>query len=218
MDRAGRLFYSDMVPAQFPVVVKALLVHRAKWGEKGPVLQELYGPNGQGQDVAKKDNISRLLGYGPSAVDEAWECSTNRATLVGFGEITNPSLANQYRIPLPPSLERVTEPRTVTVTVAWMAPINPRSRNYRTVKLNARPVSPMESAFGVEEQNTNLPMHPPAAALYFTYVMRVTVSFSFTTVIFPLKFGVRRRISTNRFDMASRSPSRLVKRYQFMSR
>ena len=102
-------------PAYYGIVVKALLVHRADWGTKGPVLNEFYGPKGQGKYVARKDNIARVLGYGRPHVEEVMTCAANRATLVGFGEVAADRSATLYRVPLPPSLERVTAPRSITL-------------------------------------------------------------------------------------------------------
>jgi Subtilase family len=117
MDQNGGSLHAQMDAAFYAVVIKALLVHRARWGSKGQLLEELYGPHGQGTYVLRRDNIARLLGYGRSAIDEAMECTPHRATLVGYGEVASGLEANLYRIPLPPSLERVTEPRAVTVTL-----------------------------------------------------------------------------------------------------
>ena len=126
-------------PAYYGIVVKALLVHRADWGTKGPVLNEFYGPKGQGKYVARKDNIARVLGYGRPHVEEVMTCAANRATLVGFGEVAADRSATLYRVPLPPSLERVTAPRSITMTLAWFSPVNVRHRAYRRAKLELAP-------------------------------------------------------------------------------
>ena len=67
-------------------------------------------------------------------------CAANRATLVGYGAAAADLSARLYRVPLPPSLERVTEPRSVTMTLAWFSPINVRHRAYRRAKLEIQPV------------------------------------------------------------------------------
>ena len=118
MDRDDGSMHADMEEAFRGVVVKALLVHRARWGSRAALLDRNYGPHGQGKHVERRDNISRLLGYGFPNMEEALSCAPNRATLVGYGTIAAGD-ANIHRIPLPQCLERVTEPRTLTVTVAW---------------------------------------------------------------------------------------------------
>ena len=134
MDRDGGSMHADMEEGFRGVVVKALLVHRARWGSRAAFLDREYGPHGQGKYVERRDNISRLLGYGFPNVEEALSCAPNRATLAGYGTIAAGE-ANIHRIPLPRSLERVTEPRTLTLTVAWFSPVNRRHQAYRRAKL-----------------------------------------------------------------------------------
>ena len=74
MDPENGAILDGVDPAYYGVVVKALLVHRADWGTKGPVLNELYAPKGQGKYVARKDNIARVLGYGRPHVEEVMTC------------------------------------------------------------------------------------------------------------------------------------------------
>ena len=136
-DNGGIL--TDVDPMYYGVVVKALLGHRARWGDLGSLLDGIFGPTGQGSYVSRKDNITRVLGYGPPIVEEAMSCASNRATLVGYGEAQANGAAVLYRVPLPPSLERVTEPRSITLTLAWFSPVNVRHRAYRRAKLEIKP-------------------------------------------------------------------------------
>ena len=136
-DNGGVLRDADQ--RYYGVVVKALLVHRARWGEVGVQLEGIYGPTGRGKHVAKRDNIARVLGYGRPNVEEALTCAANRATLVGYGEVSAAGTAALFRVPLPRSLERVTEPRTITLTLAWFSPVNIRHRAYRRAKLEIMP-------------------------------------------------------------------------------
>lgn len=137
---------TDVDPMFYGVVVKALLVHRARWDDLGKLLDGAYGPNGRGAHVARKDNIARVLGYGAPIVEEAMTCAANRATLVGYGEVQADDTAVLYRIPLPRSLERVTEPRSITLTLAWFSPVNVRHRVYRKAKLEIYPETLTKSA------------------------------------------------------------------------
>lgn len=149
MDRSGRSMPVKMDPQFYAVVIKALLVHRSNWGNRAQVLDHLYGPHGRGQHVARRDNIARLLGYGFPDVEEAISCAPNRATLVGFGTIRARE-ANIHRIPLPPSLEMVTESRVITVTVAWFSPINRFHQAYRCAKLDVTAANDFPTAAGVK--------------------------------------------------------------------
>ena len=140
--------HADMEAQYRAVVVKALLVHRARWGSRAAFLDRNYGPHGRGKHVARRDNIARLLGYGFPDIDEALACAANRATLAGYGTIAAGE-ANIHRIPLPRSLERVAEPRTLSVTVAWFSPVNRRHQAYRRAKLEVSALRDLEMAAGV---------------------------------------------------------------------
>ena len=73
-------------------------------------------------------------------------CAANRATLVGHGTVTPDGSATLYRVLLPASLERVTEPRSITLTLAWFSPVNVRHRAYRRAKLELQPLDLATSA------------------------------------------------------------------------
>ena len=145
LDESNGGILTDADPLFYGVVVKALLVHRARWDDLGELLDGVYGPNGRGTHVARKDSISRVLGYGAPIIEEAMTCATNRATLVGYGEVHADDTAVLYRVPLPRSLERVTEPRSITLTLAWFSPVNVRHRAYRQAKLEIYPETLKES-------------------------------------------------------------------------
>ena len=140
MDDENGAILKGVDPMYYGVMVKALLAHRAHWGAKGSLLDDLYGPKGQGKHVARKDNIARVLGYGRPLVEEAMTCAANRALLVGHGSVAPDGSASLYRVPLPVSLERVTEPRSITMTLGWFSPVNVRHRAYRRAKLEVQPV------------------------------------------------------------------------------
>ena len=139
MDEENGALLNDVDPAYYGVMIKALLAHRAHWGEKGTLLDELYGPKGQGQHVARKDNIARVLGYGRPLVEKAMTCAANRAVMVGYGSVAPDESAVLYSVPLPGSLEHVTEPRSITLTLAWFSPVNVRHLAYRRAKLEIQP-------------------------------------------------------------------------------
>lgn len=140
---------ADVDPAFYAVIVKAMLVHRAQWGSIGELLDQTWQPQGQGTHVVRRDGIARLLGYGRPLVHEAMECAANRATMIGYGTIPAGEDAALYRIPLPSSLERVVEPRALTVSLAWFSPVNIRHQAYRRAKLEVAPDEP-EARFGVK--------------------------------------------------------------------
>ena len=161
MDRDGGPMRADFEPKFRGVVVKALLIHRAKWGGCADFLDgnDGPGPQGRGKHTEKRDNIARLLGFGFPEIEEVLSCAPNRATLVGYGMI-NARETNIHRIPLPPSLENVQEPRSLTVTVAWFSPINCRHQAYRQAKLEVNPLEKPEKAVGVERLSRQQPASP----------------------------------------------------------
>ena len=159
MDEDNGGVLQDADRRYYGVVVKALLVHRARWGEVGAELEDIYGPKGRGTHIARRDNIARVLGYGRPNVEEALACAANRATLVGYGEVAADGTASLFRVPLPSSLKRVTEPRTITLTLAWFSPVNIRHRAYRRAKLEITP-NDFKTSAGVE-RSPNQPSDKP---------------------------------------------------------
>jgi hypothetical protein len=153
MDRDNGSLLADMDPQFYAVVVKALLVHSAQWSGNDELLKEICGPADKRRHVERGENSCRFIGFGVPDITAALECSTNRATLVGFGTI-RPESAHSYRIPLPSCLERVTDPRSLTVTVAWFSPIKPGHQSYRCVRLEAAPLSPPIQVLGVNRRKS----------------------------------------------------------------
>ncbi|MFB9244509.1 S8 family peptidase [Massilia antarctica] len=143
---------ADMPPNFYAVTVKALLLHSSRWRDNAEVLKEVCGPTDKKRHVERSENASRFIGFGVPDIAEVIECSSNRATLIGYDSLM-PDHAHCYKIPLPPSLERVTEPRSLSITIAWLSPIKPGHQSYRCVRLEATPLNnePVE-AFGVERR------------------------------------------------------------------
>lgn len=147
MDRDGGSLLADIPGEYYAAAIKTLLVHGARWNEKGDLIKELCGPEDPRQFVERTANATRFLGFGVPDIGRVLDCAENQATLVGYGTL-QPDHAHNYRIPLPPSLERVTDPREVAITVAWFTPVRAGHQSYRTVKLEAAPIQPKE-ALGV---------------------------------------------------------------------
>lgn len=156
MDREGGSLHADMPPEFYAVVVKALLVHRARWNGKVELLKEVCGPADPRQSQARTENACRFVGFGIPDTAEALECASNRATLVGYGALA-PKQAHEYRIPLPWALESVTDPRAMTISLAWFSPVKPGHQRYRCVRLEASPDSP-ERALGVARRGVLQPI------------------------------------------------------------
>jgi len=114
------------------VIVKALMLHTAGWGEARGLLEDCLAP-GNGDRVAEA-TLARLLGYGPARPEFVEGNSERRVTMLGAGHLERDQ-AHQYRMPLPPSLSGRTGLRRITATLAWVSPINARHNKYRCADL-----------------------------------------------------------------------------------
>ena len=151
MDREGGSSFADIPAEYYAVAVKALLVHSARWNSKGDLLKDICGPADPSRWQERAANAARFLGFGVPSVARVLDCAPNQATLLGFGTLRAEN-AHRYRIPLPEALERVTDPRAVTVTVAWLSPVRAGHQAYRAVKLEAQPITP-QLAIGVSRHS-----------------------------------------------------------------
>ena len=121
------------------VLLKALLVHGAHWGDwperllaERPEFATIANANTR--RAAQKDFVTRWLGYGMVDVERAIACTAERATLLGVGEVEAEG-AFVFSAPLPPTLAGKIAWRRLTITLAWMSPINCSHQGYRRAKL-----------------------------------------------------------------------------------
>lgn len=117
-----------------PVLAKALLVHAASWG---PLRSGLAAVLSTGTDVSRRA-LSRLLGYGAVEPQRVATAQTNRVLLMGAGSISADE-RKSFAFPVPPSLAATTEWRRLTVTLAWLSPVNTRTRRHRMARLSFEP-------------------------------------------------------------------------------
>ena len=121
---------SKLTGDYFAVTSKALLVHSATWNQDAMDIIRTAIPS-----VAnKKDLISRFLGYGKIQPSKIIECTDKRVTLIGC-ETLKPENAYVYELPLPEILSGTVNWRKLSVTLAWLTPINTNNQLYRTHKL-----------------------------------------------------------------------------------
>jgi hypothetical protein len=114
----------------YPVLAKALLVHAAGWGEVGDQLAEVLRLP---RTVARR-RLTQILGYGPVDSARLGTAARSRVVLLGAGSIGK-NKRHGYRFPLPDALAATTEWRRLTLTLAWLSPVNPRSQKYRIARL-----------------------------------------------------------------------------------
>ncbi len=124
---------AEIDPSNFEVqLLKAMLVHGCSWGDIGSRLYEILRNSDNGRKV--NGLIRRWMGYGMPDVDRVLDCTDQRATLLGFGQLSD-GQAHLFSLPLPPSLGSRPEWRRLTVTLAWLSPISTRTQKYRTASL-----------------------------------------------------------------------------------
>ncbi len=116
-----------------PVLAKALLVHAAAWGDVGTALRQALGLTGR---TARRD-LTQLLGYGPVHPNRVATAERTRVLLLGAGSILEGERQSMF-LPLPAVLDRTTQWRRLTVTMAWFSPVNSRSFVHRVARLRCR--------------------------------------------------------------------------------
>jgi len=125
----GGELIDDIPPA---VWLKTLLIHAAEWGQAGNVLDNiLRSPENSRQF---KEYVTRLLGYGRIDASRVRECAEHRVTALSGGRLGNDQ-AHVHRFPLPPSLSGQRGWRRLTITLAWLTPVNPAHQNWRRAAL-----------------------------------------------------------------------------------
>jgi hypothetical protein len=103
------------------------------------LLKDICGPKNKRLFVERAENASRFIGFGIPNVEVATACTLNRATLVGFGELSVNS-AHNYRVPLPACLERVIDPRSLTIR----GKITPGSKVFDRANRTNFPLRPLD--------------------------------------------------------------------------
>lgn len=145
---ALRTGHPQLMPDRFDaVLLKALLAHGADWGD---LKQQILNARPDITDTRKQqDFVARFVGYGLADIDRALSCTEQRATLIGVGELKNDQ-ALEFRAPLPPCISAQTIKRRLTITLAWLTPVNVRNSKYRSAKLW---IDPPKEEYGVSRAN-----------------------------------------------------------------
>lgn len=120
----------DTVPTA--VWLKTLLTHGAEWGAAITTLERLLKNASNSRQF--KEYITRLLGYGWIDSTRVRECTPYRVTALGGGAL-KVDQSHIHSFPLPPSLSGQTGRRRLTITLAWLTPVNPQHRTWRRADL-----------------------------------------------------------------------------------
>ena len=124
---------AEVDPANYEVpLLKTMLVHGCSWGNVGSRILEVLRTPENGRQLSGL--ISRWMGYGVPVMDRVLDCTEQRATVLGFGQLSDGE-AHVFSLPLPPSLGSRPEWRRLTVTLAWLSPISASTQRYRTASL-----------------------------------------------------------------------------------
>lgn len=135
-------------------LLKAMLVHGCSWDYIGDYLKSQIKNSDLGREIREraehlysrpadisneisrqyKSLLSRWIGYGLPEVGRVLDCTNQRATLLGYGELSD-GQAHVFQLPLPPSLSARQEWRRLTVTLAWLSPISASTQRYRIASL-----------------------------------------------------------------------------------
>lgn len=118
-------------------LLKALLVHGASWPEHAEAITRLAIPV---PNRREKRAVARLFGYGIADPARVEACTDQRATVLGCGLLARDQ-AHEYAFPLPSDLSGSDEWRRLTITLAWLSPVNHQHRAYRMAKLHFAPPS-----------------------------------------------------------------------------
>jgi hypothetical protein len=121
----------DIGNDKIAIFIKAMLAHGCSWDTIGDEIEK----RSSNLDTRSLRSIkSRWMGYGYPNIDKVKECTEQRATVIGFGELKEEE-AHVYNLPLPPSLSSKTIKRRLTITLAWFSPISSNTQRYRTSRL-----------------------------------------------------------------------------------
>lgn len=113
-------------------MIKSMLIHGCKWEDIETNIRNVFG--NQYSNKEYKDIISRWIGYGLPEISKVIECTEQRVTILGYGEISQDKV-HVFNLPLPPSLSARNDRRKLIITLAWLSPVTTNTQRYRTASL-----------------------------------------------------------------------------------
>lgn len=135
-DTLKELFQEDYFSPQYrpylPLIIKTLLTHGCSWGELEVNLKRILNGKYNNNDIEKI--ITDWIGYGIPDTSKVQECTQQRVTILGFGEIGQDK-SHLFKFPLPSSLSGRPENRKLTITLSWFTPIASNTQKYRVANL-----------------------------------------------------------------------------------
>lgn len=120
------------IPVEYEsIALKSMLLHSCSWGEVGQDLVAKYVP--QISRLKKKETL-KWIGYGLPNPEISSFCTEQRVTLMGYGELVG-GTQSEFKFPLPSCLISQAVLKRLTITLAWLSPIDSRNKDYRLAKL-----------------------------------------------------------------------------------
>lgn len=122
-------------PIQRAVLLKALIVHPARWPrDVAGLIKSTLGPRGKGQASRQKDNIRRFVGFGCVDASDAVACAADRATFFATGSLGRDRNVT-VDVPVPLAMGGKARPHSLSATLAWFTPVTPGRKSYRSCRL-----------------------------------------------------------------------------------
>lgn len=126
-------------------LTKAMIVHGASRQDSHTKISEILNDSIPARKG--KEFTSRFIGYGEANVDRVLACTKQRATVLGYGVISKKradmDTIHVFSFPLPNCLHDRNEIRSLTITLAWLSPIDCSKKQYRMAKLEVEPQKEM---------------------------------------------------------------------------
>lgn len=119
----------------FPVLVKAMLVHGASWTAARLELQRALGDGLN--DEQFRQLTQRILGYGRPDFARGLACTSQRATMLGWGSLSRDQV-HAFQVPLPKRLSEKVDWRRATITLAYISPISVGSQKHLAADLRLK--------------------------------------------------------------------------------
>jgi hypothetical protein len=126
--------FAALPSAQRAALLKALLVHGARWTEARDLLIEILGPADSQKHYRQKDNVRRYLGFGAYDPELIINCANDRATLWAVGTLAADQ-GKRFRVPWPGAMSGKAQPHGLSATLAWFSPPRPGAVAYRAVRM-----------------------------------------------------------------------------------
>ena len=139
----------DINTNNISVILKALLVHGASWNESRGIIESILKTSDNSKQFKKL--LARYIGFGIPDINRVLECTSQRATAIGYGFIKKDD-KHDFSFPLPPSISGREIMKRLTITLAWFSPINCASKKYRKANLS---IEPPANAVGTKRINAD---------------------------------------------------------------